>query len=413
MSAASDFDLLSSEVVEDPYPFYAWLREHAPIHEVPGTGVHLVAKRHLIEEVLDREEDFSANLTGVLITGTEGSAEVFELTRFGTSVDAIANADEPSHTIHRKLVLPHVTPRGIAALEGLFRSWAVELMTPLLEAGHGDWIEHVANPLPTRAMCRVVGLPLEDADRLLGWAMAGTEILAGTTTLEQLGRIGEQTAEMTRYLHDRLQEAVAAPTDSPAKAIVGELARGVREGLITLREGASILVVLAGAGGESTSSLTGNSVRILAEQPDLQSKLRADPGLIPNFVEEAVRLESSFRGHYRVVKRDTTLDGVALSAGSRVLLLWAAANRDPEQFERPDEVDVHRKNAREHLAFGRGNHFCVGARLARLEAKVILEELLARTDSFGLDRARPPRYAPSIFVRRHAELELRLAPTVG
>jgi len=166
--------------------------------------------------------------------------------------------------------------------------------------------------------------------------------------------------------------------------------------------------VLAGAGGESTSSLTGSAVRILAEQADLQTRLRNDPSLIEAFVEEVVRLESSFRGHYRAVKRDTSLGGVPLPRGSRVYLLWSAANRDPELYDRPDEVDLHRKNPRDHLGFGKGIHFCVGARLARLEARVILEELLARTDSFELDPECPPEYVPSIFVRRHAHLTLQL-----
>jgi cytochrome P450 len=257
-------------------------------------------------------------------------------------------------------------------------------------------------------MALVVGLPLEDVDRLLDWAMTGTEILAGTTTPERMGHVAARTAEMTAYLAGHLQGALSAPEDLPAPGVIGELARGVRQGLISEHDGVAILVVLAGAGGESTSSLTGNAVRILAEQPELQRELRANPRLVPEFVEEAVRLESSFRGHYRCVKRDTQLGGVELPEGSRVMLLWAAANRDPETFENPDSVDIHRAGLREHLAFGRGIHFCVGARLARLEARVILEELLARTRSFSLDPRHPPIYVSSIFVRRHSELGLIL-----
>ena len=165
-------------------------------------------------------------------------------------------------------------------------------------------------------------------------------------------------------------------------------------------------MVLVGAGGESTSSLTGSAVRILAEQPALQQELRANPAFIPQFVEETVRLESSFRGHYRHVNRDTQLGGVDLPEGSRILLLWAAANRDPELFDNPDSIDIHRTGMRDHLAYGSDIHFCVRAGLARLEARAILEELLARTDSFSLDPLHPPRYVNSIFVRRHAELGL-------
>jgi cytochrome P450 len=340
------------------------------------------------------------------MTGPAGEPQVFDLSNFGGAIDAIANADEPSHSVHRKLVLPHVTPKVVALLEETLREWAVELIDPLVDEGGGDFVHRVANPLPTRAMALVVGLPLEDVDRLLDWAMTGTEILAGTTTPERMGLVAAKTGQMAAYLLGQLQHALAAPEAQPSPGVIGELARGVREGLISESDGASILVVLAGAGGESTSSLTGNAVRILAEQPDLQQELRVKPQLIPEFVEEAVRLESSFRGHYRHVKRDTKLGDAELSAGSRIMLLWAAANRDPKMFENPDSVDIHRSSLREHLAFGRGIHFCVGARLARLETRVILEEMLARTRCFALDPRRPPRYVSSIFVRRHAEIRL-------
>jgi cytochrome P450 len=340
------------------------------------------------------------------MTGPAGEPQVFDLSSLGGAVDSIANADEPSHAVHRKLVLPSVTPRVVAALEGTLREWAIELIDPLLAEGGGDWVARVANPLPTRAMALVVGLPLEDCDRLLDWAMTGTEVLAGTTTPERMAHVAAWTAGMAAYLGEQLQRALAAPEDEPVPGVIGDLARGVREGLISESDGVGILVVLAGAGGESTSSLTGSAVRILAEQQELQHELRANPALIPEFIEEAVRLESSFRGHYRAVLRDTKLGDVALPEGARILLLWAAANRDPELFDDPDAVDIHRPNLHEHIAFGRGIHFCVGARLARLEARVILEELLARTRSFSLDPQRPPRYVSSIFVRRHAELGL-------
>jgi len=408
MGALEDFDLLDPATVDDPYPFYAALREHAPIYRVPGTDLHLVAKRQLIEEALDRQDDFSANLTGVLMTGASGAPEIFDLTRFGSAVDAIANADEPDHAVHRRLVLPSVTPKAVGALEETLREWAIERIDPLVAEAGGDFVDRVANPIPTRAMAHVVGLPLEDADRLLDWAMTGTEILAGTTTPDRMGVVAVKTGEMAAYLGEQLQRALAAPEDRPVPGVIAHLARGVKQGAISEHDGVSILVVLAGAGGESTSSLTGSAVRILAEQPELQDELRAHPQLISNFVEEAVRLESSFRGHYRVARRDTVLGGVDLRKGTRIMLLWAAANRDPDTFENPDAVDLHRPNLSAHIAFGRGIHFCIGARLARLEVRVILEELLARTRSIRLDPDRRPRYVSSIFVRRHAELPLVL-----
>lgn len=189
MRLPDEFNFLDPKTVDDPYPFYAALRDNSPVYQVPGTDIYLVSKRHLIEEALERQDDFSANLTGVLITGSTGEPQVFNLSDLGSTVDAIANADEPSHAVHRKLILPYVTPKVIAALEETVREWAVEFIDPLIDMGSGDFVERVANPLPIRAMALVVGLPLEDADRLLDWAMAGTEVLAGTTTLERLALV--------------------------------------------------------------------------------------------------------------------------------------------------------------------------------------------------------------------------------
>jgi cytochrome P450 len=149
-------------------------------------------------------------------------------------------------------------------------------------------------------------------------------------------------------------------------------------------------------------------VRLLAERPALQEQLRRAPEQLPHFIEEAVRLESPFRGHYRLVRCAAELGGVSLRPGDRLLLLWASANRDEARFERPDEIDLSRRHPRDHLGFGRGIHFCVGAALARLEARVVLEELLARTRRVVLDETRPHAHVPSLFVRRLAQLHLRI-----
>ena len=171
----------------------------------------------------------------------------------------------------------------------------------------------------------------------------------------------------------------------------------------------AIVIVLVGAAGESTSSLVGSAIRILAQDRSLQQRLRENPALIESYVEEIVRLESPFKGHYRVVQKETQLDGVAIPEGAHVFLLWAAANRDPAVFKNPDTLDIDRADISEHLGFGYGIHFCIGARLARMEARVILEELLNQTKFFRLDDTIPVAHVPSIFVRRLDQLHLRLS----
>jgi cytochrome P450 len=182
----------------------------------------------------------------------------------------------------------------------------------------------------------------------------------------------------------------------------------VNAGDLGVTDAYSVMATLLSAGGESTTSLLGNALHHLATHPELQAQLREDPELLTPFIEEVLRLESPFRYHLRHTPNATDLQGVEIPAGAAVLLLWGAANRDPAEFEQPDDVDLHRKAPRHHLGFGRGIHLCVGAPLARLEAAVILHEVLRRTSHLELDVDDAPVREQSLVVRRFRRLPLRL-----
>jgi cytochrome P450 len=167
-----------------------------------------------------------------------------------------------------------------------------------------------------------------------------------------------------------------------------------------------MMITLFGAGGESTASLLGSAAWILATRPEIQQQVRDDPELLGTFIEEALRYEPPFRGHYRHVIAGTTLMGVELPASSRLLLLWGAANRDPVQFENPNEFRLDRPKGKGHISFGRGAHFCVGAALARLEAQIVLRMLLDSTS--WVETTDTAEWLPSLMVRRLDHLELTL-----
>jgi cytochrome P450 len=262
-------------------------------------------------------------------------------------------------------------------------------------------------------VAHLLGLPEGDVSRFRVWAMMGGDMLAGEADAERLGFLASETAQMSLYLGEHLDAATAAvrreTDEDPEAPLLHALARGVLAGKIDRAHAIGIATVMFGAGGESTAALIGSTMRVIAESPELAERLRGDPSLIPRFVEEVVRLEPPFNFHYRAVRRPCELAGYSLDVGDRLMLGWASANRDPALFEDPDVLRLDRKHPKQHMSFGRGAHFCIGAPLARLEARVVLEEVLASTSQVSLRGAHSVRYARSIFIRRLERLDLELS----
>jgi cytochrome P450 family 144 len=206
--------------------------------------------------------------------------------------------------------------------------------------------------------------------------------------------------ELSGYVLQHFKKASA----SAEHGLIADLAARCASGELEQTPALAIMLTLFGAAGESTASLLGSAAWILADRPEIQQQLRENPGLLGIFIEETLRFESPFRGHYRHVLRDTSLAGIDLPAKSRLLLMWGAANRDPAHVDAPNEFRLNRTSAKDHVTFGKGAHFCVGAALARLEARIVLDMLLERTSWIGA--ADIGDWLPSILVRRREHLRL-------
>jgi cytochrome P450 len=348
-------------------------------------------------EAIARPDDFSNNLTAFFMVDDDGRQVLVDATGRG-GIDVLATADDPFHLVHRRsLNRPFGVPR-MADLEPPLRAMVRELLDARVPNGRIEWVEGLSSLLPIRAIALVLGLPDEDTAQLKHWSDEGIEVLSGFATAARLAECMGQIEDFTRYLAQKLA--------APSTGVLHTIADAMRAGEYDADTAIPILVQLVGAGSDSTTGLTGSCALALATHPDVQQALRADPTRIPAFVEEVLRLETPFRGHFRHVRRDCTIGGVDVRADERLLLLWAAANRDPRVYERPDEIDLDR-DARNHLGFGWGMHHCIGAPLARLEARLAMEELLARTTDVRLDPdAPPPAWVPSLFLRRLAHLHL-------
>src|SRR5271166_5274111 len=242
--------------------------------------------------------------------------------------------------------------------------------------------------------------PDDDVDKLIRLGYAATTLLDGIVTPDQLQAAGMAAMELSGYVMGHFENASA----SAEHGLIADMAERYASGELEQTPAMGIMITLFSAAGESTASLLGSAAGILADHPEIQRQVRENPELLGVFIEETLRFESPFRGHYRHVWRDTTLGGVQVPADSHLLLLWGAANRDPEHFEAPNEFRLDRSSAKDHLTFGKGVHFCVGAALARLEARIVLGKLLERTS--WIDAVDVGEWLPSILVRRRERLHL-------
>jgi cytochrome P450 len=391
---------LDPETLECPYEFHRRLRRDAPVAWVPEAGCFVVSRWEDVRRVALDPERFSSNLVAALYASPEVRA--LRSPERG-AVDVLATADPPAHTRQRRLVNRTFNAHRVARLEPAIRALTDELVAAFRPDGRVEWMRQLAVPLPVTVIADVLELPRADVPRLREWSDHGIALLSGAASdAEFLAHVRGVAA-----LHEYLRARVTAEEESPGGGLVGDLVRATREGEERLRpeEVTAILVQLLVAGNETTTSLIGSAALLLAERPDLVRALRAAPGRIPDFVEEALRLESPFQGLFRVATRATELGGVPIPAGARLMLLWGSANRDETVFADAAAADVTRPNLKEHLAFGEGIHYCVGAPLARLETRVALEALVGLR-GVRLAPGWVPRHVPSMSMRRLVSLDL-------
>jgi cytochrome P450 len=309
------------------------------------------------------------------------------------------------HALHRAIVQPRFSGAFVSKLEEPVRRWAREAIREWLAGGAGDFVP-VAELVPARVVGSLLGLPEGDVSRFRTWAMIGGDILAGNLDASRLGLLAAEAMKMGEYLGEQLDRATEELRRDADAPLMHALARGVAEGRIGRGAAIGIATVMFSAGGESTAALIGSMVRRLAEDPETTHVLRGRPELVPKFVEEVARLDPPFNFHYRLVRRDCELGGFALHSGDRLMLLWASANRDPAHVDDPDALRLDRKHDKNHLTFGRGSHFCIGAPIARMEARVVCRELLDASASIAPRYGHEPVYANSIMSRRLEHLPL-------
>jgi cytochrome P450 family 144 len=386
----------------DPYPLYDRMRTESPVHRVGDSVFYAVCGWEAVLEAVERVDDFSSNLTATMVYNDDGTITAFDMGEPGSPMHALATADDPVHALHRKILLPHLSAKRVRIIEEFAACTANRLWDENLHDGQIEWMSAVANRLPMMVVAELLGLPHDDVDELIRLAYTATTLLDGVVTADQLMAAGTAALELSTYVLRHFERANA----TTEHGLIADLAARYASGELEQLPAMGMMITLFSAAGESTASLLGSSAWILTDRPDIQKQVRDNPELLGAFIEETLRYESPFRGHYRHVWRDTTLGGVAVPANSHLLLMWGAANRDPAHFEAPNEFRLNRTGAKAHVTFGKGVHFCVGAALARLEAEIVLRTLLERTT--WIEAADVGEWLPSILVRRREHLQLAI-----
>jgi cytochrome P450 family 144 len=392
--------LFDDQYVQDPYPLYEQMHEVGPVHRIGGSGFYAVSSWAAVNDAVARCEDFSSNLTATMMYQPAGTVTPFEISEVGGATQALATADEPEHSVHRKALLPQLAAKRIRAFEPFIAQTAAAVWNANAQGSSIEWMGAMANRLPMMIVGRIIGVPDADIDKLSRWGYSATQLVEGLVTPDQMAAAGVAVMELSGYITEQFHRAATDPHDN----LLGDLAAACATGDIDSVAALTMMITLFSAGGESTASLIGSAAWVLTTHPDVQQQVRNKPELVGPYLEEVLRYEPPFRGHYRHVLNDTELCGMELPAGSRLLLLWGAANRDPLHFDHPGQFRLDRTSAKSHISFGKGIHFCVGAALARLEGKVVLGQLLERTSRIEAEDT--GRWLPSLLVRRLERLQL-------
>lgn len=394
----------------DPFPFYAAARRATPAFFNAPLNSWFITRPEDIQAIYRDPARFSSKY--IMNAHRELPPEVAAV--FGGAapwLPTLLTTDPPDHTRLRSLLVKGFSPQSIAAREPAIRRLADELIGGFAGDGHADVAQQFAFPFTAMVIGDMLGMPRGDIDRLKAWSGDWLRLIWCVEPLQRLIESAHGLLAFQRYF----AEVIAERRRQPGDDLLSVLIQARLEGGDRLSEAELVAVPmqLIVGGHETTMFAISNALALLLQRPDELAAVRADPGLLPNLIEEAIRYESPLLFNQRQTNEEVTVGGVTIPADSSLQLLLAGANRDPAQFAEPDRFEPRRANAERHFSFGRGIHFCLGAALARLEIRVGMERLLARLPDLRLRPDRPLERARVILFYGYDHLHLEWGPERG
>ncbi len=399
----TDFTTFTPEYLANPYAELKRIRDEHPVFYSEKLGYLVVTRMEdLVEVFRDHDVYSSANVQDPVFPICDRAAAVLAVEDFNP-VAVMSNRQQPDHTRIKKYTSQGFSGRRMKLLEPYIRKRSQELIDAMLEkGGPAEFVTAFGHPLPGQIIFRFLGFPESDDEKLISWTSNRLAFTWGNPDEDEQVEIAEKMLRYWRYCRD----FVAMRKTSRADDLTSELlnAHDADADELGYREVESIVYGLSFAGHEIVSNYLSNALLCLLPRREDWQSLCQDPSLIPNALEEVLRYESPQTSWRRITNIETSIAGVSIPAGTQIFLSLGAANREPELFDSADEFDISRKNARKHISFGQGIHFCLGARLARLEATIAIESLAERLPSLHLVEGQQLDYSPNITFRGPSRL---------
>ncbi|MEM8496757.1 MAG: cytochrome P450 [Pseudomonadota bacterium] len=402
--ALADMTLLDTDTLKCPYHYDKTLRTNAPVYQDPQTGVFVVSTYELVREAHKKANVFSNEFTLALGSTRQMDGDVGAAMKntYDLGKGTMLTVDDPDHKTYRDTVKDFFVQNNVAKYRPWIEDFADRLVSEIPAGEPYNFIDQFSRPLPLSVIMHVLGIPLDMFDKAFWWTVANVQVLSQVANKEQMLAAAGGLKEEYDWFAQALEERRQSPRDD----LLNVVAHAEIDGRpLTIEEQLSHCSQFLVAGNETTTATLAEGIRQLCLNPEQEALVRADRSLIPNLVDECLRVASPTSNMWRVAKEDYTLGDVTIPEGGMVLLKYFSSNHDESMFEQPMEFDITRGNLKRHIAFGFGTHVCIGQHLSKLEMIIAWEKLLEGTTGMRLNCAPEDlEYMPNILLRGLEEI---------